>query len=62
MEHDGRRVKYSNGRGTFEGVFHQWLKKVDKKGSEFSYALIEGVDGYLEEISYTKFKFVSDLD
>ncbi|MDM1033802.1 hypothetical protein HXZ91_04825 [Myroides odoratimimus] len=60
MENVERRVQYSNGRSIFDGIFHQWLKKVDEKGNEVSYALIEGVDGCLEELKYDCFKFVME--
>lgn len=62
MENVERRVQYSNGRSTFDGVFHQWVMKVDENGNEVSYALIEGVDGCLIEVNHTYFKFKCDLD
>lgn len=62
MENVVRRVQYSNGRSTFDGVFHQWIKKVDENGNEVSYGLIEGIDGYLEEIRYDYLKFVKDIN
>lgn len=61
MENVGRKVQYSNGNAVFDGVFHQWLKKVDEKGNEVSYGLIEGVDSYLQEIHIDFFAFEINL-
>ncbi|MDM1346078.1 hypothetical protein HX017_03200 [Myroides marinus] len=62
MKNVVRRVEYSNGRCIYDGVFHQWVKKVDEKGNEESYGLIEGEDGYLIEIKYDYFRFIAVIN
>ena len=56
-----RKVRFTNNRkfkGHEEGFFHQWVGYTPEEGDGNATAMIEFIDGTMEQISYEHIVFV----